>query len=106
MRGAAAPRVFELELLVWTDDEIELLLNVTHQYKVQQLLEGTAWESVKSKYTDIWELFRAELPTTEEEAKFLTKEYPHTKDKVTKHHITTKLKAIRGKFRQVIQLSK
>ena len=34
---------------VWTDDEAELLLNVTHHYKVQQLAEGTCWESVKSR---------------------------------------------------------
>ena len=26
---------------VWTDDEAELLLNVNHHYKVQQLAEGS-----------------------------------------------------------------
>ena len=32
---------------VWTDDESELLLNVTHNYKVAEIVD---WESVKSKY--------------------------------------------------------
>lgn len=86
---------------VWTDDEAELLLNVTHEYKVQQLAEGTCWESVRSKYGDILELFRGELPATDEEARELMKDYPHRKDEVTKEILTAKLKAIRNKFRQV-----
>ena len=61
---------------LWTDDEALLLLNVTHDYKVQHLVDGTCWESVKSKYVDILELFRKELPTTEEEAHQLSKDYP------------------------------
>ena len=31
---------------IWTDDECELLLSVTHEYKVQKLMKGTDWESV------------------------------------------------------------
>ena len=61
---------------LWTDDEALLLLNVTHDYKVQHLVDGTCWGSVKSKYVDILELFRKELPTTEEEARQLSKDYP------------------------------
>ena len=61
---------------VWTDDEVELLLNVTHDYKVQHLIEGTCWESVHLKYihVDILELFRNELPKTEEEVRQILKE--------------------------------
>ena len=62
---------------VWTDDEVELLLNVTHDYKVRHLVEGTCWESVHLKYTDILELFRNELhnvPETEEEVRQILKE--------------------------------
>ena len=51
---------------VWTDDEAELLLRVTHDYNVQHLDKGTCWESVKTKYSDILELFRKELPENEE----------------------------------------
>ena len=59
---------------VWTDDEVELLLNVTHDYKVQHLVEGTCWESVHLKYTNILELFRNELIETEEEVRQIFKE--------------------------------
>ena len=87
---------------VWTDDEAELLLNVTHNYKVQQLVEGTCWESVRSKYVDILELFKNELPASEEEARETVKDYPHKRDEVTKEVLTAKLKTIRTKFCQVI----
>ena len=80
---------------------MELLLTVTHQYKVEQLAEGTSWESVKSKYVDILKLFQSELPATDKEAQELAKDYRHTKDEITKEILTTKLKAIRHKFRQV-----
>ena len=58
---------------VWSDDEAELLLCVTHEYKTQHLVNGTCWESVKSKYADILELMRKELPSSEEEANRITK---------------------------------
>ena len=33
---------------VWIDDELELLLTVTHQYiKVQKLMEIVDWETIK-----------------------------------------------------------
>ena len=46
----------------WTDDKAQLLLEVAHDYKVQHLAEGIRWESVKTKYADILELFHKELP--------------------------------------------
>ena len=36
----------------WSDDEAELLLSVTLDYKVSKAAEGVDWESVKSKYSD------------------------------------------------------
>lgn len=78
---------------------MELLFTVTHQYKVQQLAEGTPWESVKSKYTDILELLKGELPEMDEEAGNLDKDYPHHKEELMKEILTTKLKAIRNKYR-------
>lgn len=44
----------------WTDDEAELLLEVTRDYKVSKAAEGTDWESIQSKYADILELMLAE----------------------------------------------
>ena len=76
----------------WTDDEAELLLTVTNEYKVSKVAESVDWESVKSKYCDIMELCsRSYL----EEAGNLLKDYPHTKEQMTKPVLTIKLKAIR-----------
>ena len=86
----------------WTNDEAELLLTVTHDYKVKKVAEGIDWESVKSKYADILELMRNELPSSAEEGSTLLKDYPHSKEKVTKLILTTKLKAVRRKFRQAV----
>ena len=67
--------------VVWTNDELGLLLSVTHQYKVQELMETVDWESVKSKYMydDIL------TKQTEEEAKSIQKDYPHTNDKIEEY---------------------
>ena len=90
----------------WTDDEAELLLTVTNEYKVSKVAEGVDWESVKSKYSDIMELMQQELPSSVEEAGNLLKDYPHTKEQITKPVLTTKLKAIRLKFRQAVDAGK
>ena len=64
----------------WTDDEMELLLNVTHEFKVRKISENVDWESVKTKYDDILELMKTELPCTPEEAKQITnKDYQRSK---------------------------
>ena len=59
------------------------------------------WESVKSKYDDILTLMKEELPANADEAKEMCKDYPHTKEELTKK-ISAKLKAIRGKFREAV----
>ena len=70
----------------WTDDEAELL-NVTLDYRVKKMLENVDWESVKAKYDDIRVLTLKELLATVEEAKDnWLKDYPHTKDEVTKKY--------------------
>ena len=65
----------------WTDDEAELLLNVTQNYKIAKITENVDWKSVKTKYDDILALVKDELPSTADEAKEMTKDYPHTKKK-------------------------
>ena len=80
----------------WTDDKAELLLNVTHDYKVKKISKSVHWESVKTKYDDILALMRQELPVTLPEARDnWLKDYLHTKEQVTKTILTSKLKAIR-----------
>ena len=51
---------------LWSDDECELLLNITHEYKIKQLMNRTDSESVCSKYSDTLELFKKVIPEIEE----------------------------------------
>lgn len=88
--------------MVWTDDESELLLNVTLEYKVAKAAENVDWESVRSKYQDILDRMKAQLPANAEEARQLLKDYPHTKDQVSKQALTSKLKAVRSKYRHAV----
>lgn len=44
-----------------------LLLTVMKDYKIKHLVEGTCWESIWSKYSDIFVLFIKELPSNEKE---------------------------------------
>ena len=83
---------------VWSDDESELLLNVVNDYKAAKAAECVDWESVKTKYKDIFELFVAGIP--EEGTTF--KNYPHKKEEIKLQHISAKLKAIRVKFCQAV----
>ena len=75
-------------------------MNVAHDYKIKQLMNGTDWENVRSKYSDILELFKKEIPEIEEGSR-LMKDYPHKKEEIMKEILTAKLKALRTKFRQV-----
>ena len=38
------------ETFVWSDDEVDLLLRVTLEYKAKMVTEGIDWESVQNKY--------------------------------------------------------
>ena len=86
----------------WMDDEAELSLNITRDYKVSKAAEGIDWESIQSKYADILELMLLEYPEMPEAARELNKDYPHKRSEITKQVLTTKLKAIRVKFRQAV----
>jgi hypothetical protein len=47
------------EYFTWTDDEVELLLSLTLEYKAEKSLQNIDWESIQSKYSDIHECFVA-----------------------------------------------
>ena len=83
---------------IWSDDEVELLLSVTHEYKVKKAAESTDWESIRSKYKDIFELFVAALPQENNDMR----DFPHRKEEIKLANITSKLKGIRLKFRQAV----
>ncbi|XP_029924236.1 uncharacterized protein LOC115371188 [Myripristis murdjan] len=93
------------DFFAWTDDEVELLLKVTHEYKTAKANDNIDWESSQSKYGDIFERYR-ELYPSREEALAMGKEYPHKKDEITKGQLTTKLKAIRMRYRQAVELGR
>ncbi|XP_056152437.1 uncharacterized protein LOC130126821 [Lampris incognitus] len=89
----------------WTDDEVELLLKVTHEYKAVKAAENMDWESCQSKYSDIFEWYGERYPSPEE-AMAMGKEYPHKKYELTKGQLTSKVKAIRMRYRQAVNLGR
>ena len=52
VRPMAAPKSF-----IWTDSEVELLLRVVNEYRVNKISESVDWETVHNKYADILSLF-------------------------------------------------
>ena len=66
---------------IWSDDEVELLLNIANDYKASKAAESVNWESVKSKYGDICDLFIAALPADNSD---VMRSFPHKKEEVTK----------------------
>lgn len=85
------------EEFVWSNDEVNLLLNVAIDYKVAKAAESVDWELVKSKYKDIFDLFVAGLPQEN-----VCKNFPHKKVEIKLQNVTSKLKAIRLKLHQAV----
>ncbi|XP_027132528.1 uncharacterized protein LOC113745220 [Larimichthys crocea] len=81
---------------VWTDSEVELLPNVALDYKASKAHENVDWESCKTKYVDMLALFLEKYPSETNE------EFPHVKEDITQANLTTKMKAIRGKYRNAV----
>ena len=88
------------EYFTWTDDETELLLNLTLEYKTEKSTESIDWESIRSKYSDIHERFVAHLSSFEEGEATLNKEYTHRPEEITKAIVTSKLKVVRQRYRK------
>ena len=45
------------EYFTWTDEETALLLNVALSYKNEKTCEGEEWESIRTRYEELQELF-------------------------------------------------
>ncbi|XP_017276271.2 uncharacterized protein LOC108238585 [Kryptolebias marmoratus] len=84
---------------VWTDDEVELLLRVTLNYKTAREKDGVDWESCQSKYADIMDAFQAQYPARSMAG---GKDFPHQIRNISKAQVTSKIKSIRGKYRQAL----
>lgn len=89
------------ECFVWSDDEVELLLKVTMEFKTSNLVANVDWESCASKYRDILKLLVDQYPNPEN-AKALGKDFPHKQGHITQSILTSKLKNIRRKYRQAV----
>ncbi|KAM4628576.1 uncharacterized protein ACJ7VT_001052 [Polymixia lowei] len=85
------------ETFVWTDDEVELLLRVTLDYKSTKLQDHVDWESCHAKYSDIFDAFLAQYPKNPTD-----KDFPHDPNAITKSQVTAKVKNVRGKYRQAV----
>ena len=48
----------------WTNDEVELLLTVTKEYKTKQIAKSIDWKSCVDKYGEILEAYSAHYPST------------------------------------------
>ena len=81
---------------MWSNDEVQLLLEAAADYKAAKETKCVDWKSVKMKYKEIFELLIAALP---EENTDLGKNFPHKSDELK---LQTQLKAIRLKFCQAI----
>ncbi|XP_060774796.1 uncharacterized protein LOC132884829 [Neoarius graeffei] len=85
---------------VWTDEEVELLLQATLDYKTAKTLNGIDWESCQTKYADIWNSFIEQYPAPKDGE--TRGDYPHTPTDITKPQIAAKLKSIRSKYRDAV----
>ena len=74
----------------WTDDEVELLLTVTKEYKTKQIAKSIDWESCVDKYGEIPEAYSAHYPSPEYAAA-IGKDFPHKKNELTKSVLTSTL---------------
>nr|XP_055044696.1 uncharacterized protein LOC129431004 [Misgurnus anguillicaudatus] len=81
---------------VWTDSEVEFLLHVALDYKASKAQDNVDWESCQSKYVDLLARFLEQYPSE------TNQDFPHVKQEITRAHLTTKLKAIRGKYRNSV----
>ena len=86
----------------WTDDEIQLLLEVCFDFKAESDYEGVNWESKRTKYEQIKSKFWEQYPEVEDE------KFPRCKDldSIMKERVSAKLKSIRTDFKKAVDTGK
>ena len=86
----------------WTDDEIQLLLEVCVDFKAESDYEGVNWESKRTKNEQIKSKFCEQYPEVEDE------KFPRCKDldSITKERVSAKLKSIRTNFKKAVDTGK
>ena len=91
------------ESFSFTDDEIQLLLEVCIEYKVEREYWGIDWELLGNKYEQIQEKLIQQFP------KNSTDGFPNcdnAEQTLTVKHIGWKRKTIRTNFRKAVDTSK
>ena len=76
-------------------------LNYCWRSRKNTIAKSIDWESCVDKYGEILEAYSAHYPSPEDAAA-IGKDFPHKKDELTRYVLTSKLKAIRSKYRQAI----
>ena len=76
----------------WTDDELQLLLEASLDFKSKCEFQGESWESKRSKYENILDIMLKQYPEDQER-------YPN-KEKLNKDQVAAKLKTIRTGYRK------
>ena len=80
----------------WSDDELQLLLAVILHFKSDNAGQGYDWESVKTKYRDIRDIFIDRYPKDGNNEQFSHKD-PNIS--FTKERLIAKVKALRTRFK-------
>ena len=84
---------------------MELLLSSTLEYKARKTAERYDWDTVKSKYQDILEIYLKNVPSLTVEGGKKNEDGAAdsvNKPALTKEILSTKLKALRKKFREAV----
>ena len=86
----------DVESFKWTDDEIQLLLEVVKDYQSIQSQKNLDWMKIRSRYDQIAAKMREDYPVTSSE------EYPHTREEMTKERVAAKLKKIQAAYKKAV----
>ena len=86
----------------WTDDEIQLLLEVGFDFKAENDYDWVNWESKLTKYEQIKSKFCEQYPEVEDEI------FPRSNDldSITKERVPAKLNSIRTNFKKTVDTGK
>ena len=85
-----------MESFKWTDDEIQLLLEVVKDYQSIQTQKKLDWMKIRSRYEQIAAKMRVDYPITSSE------EFPHTAEEITKERVAAKLKKIQAAYKKAL----
>ena len=85
-----------MESFKWTDDEIQLLLEVVKDYQSIQTQKNLDLMKIRSRYDQIAAKMRVDYPITSSE------EFPHSAEEITKERVAAKLKNIQAAYKKAL----